>query len=241
MVNLSTPSNELIAQIWAETDKAEYWHNKRYGSKAAREELAKKYRHIYEETHQQEFIGECSEYKSPSGNRWYVMDRVRKVPGGFATTVSYFVYYETYGSIGCFVPVYQAYDLKSPAEKGVNIFTSHFFQRYCEREGIAYKSREMLTHFIFDFRYMQADQYSDDRHGDYEVHRMRRKGIIKAVRRKDSPLVVEMRTFLADSNLSPSEKRRYKQLMEDTDGDDFLKRLEYNDYMSRNGHGEEMI
>lgn len=241
MVNLSTPSNELIAQIWAEADKAEYWHKKRFASKTAKQELAEKYTRIYEETGQQKFVGECTEYKSPSGNRWYVMDFVQKIDGGFATSVSYFVYYETYESIGCFVPVYQAYDLTSPAEKGVNIFTSHFFQRYCEREDIAYKSREMLSHFAFDFRYMQADPYHDDVHGDYEVHRMRRKGIIKAVRRKDSPLVVEMRTFLADKNLSPSEKKRYKKLMDDTDGDDFLRRLEYNELMARNGHGEEMI
>lgn len=241
MVNLSTPSQELIAQIWAEADKAEYWHNKRFASKTAREELAEKYSRIYKTTGKRTFIGECSEYKSPSGNRWYVADKVRKMPGGFATSIVYFVYYETYGSIGCFAPVWQIYNLKAPAAKGVNIFTSHFFQRYCEREGVEYKSRDMLMHFLFDYQYLQADPYHDERHGDYEVWRMRRKGIIKAVRRKDSPLVVEMRTFLADKNLSPTERKRYQKLMDDTDGDDFLRRQEYNVDVTNSGHGEEII
>jgi hypothetical protein len=241
MVNLSTPSQELVAKIWAETDKAEYWHRKRFAGKTAREELSEKYTRIYETTGKRTFIGECSEYKSPSGNRWYVADKVRKEPEGFATFIVSFVYYETYESIGCFAPAWQIYDLKAPAAKGVNIFTSHFFQRYCEREGVEYKSRDMLMHFLLDFQYIQGDPCHDERHGDYEVWRMRRKGIIKAVRRKDCPLVMEMRTFLADKNLSPADLKRYKKLMGDTDGDDFLRRLEYNENAINDNRGEDIV
>ncbi len=211
MINLSTPSEELIKELFDEKPKALYWHEKQTGSRSKERELQERYDKHKEELGKR-FIGYSTEYKSKHGNRWHIFDIVNVSDKAFHIVTVSFIYYETFGSIGCFMPAMQGGMGGGQPECGVNIFTSHFFLRYCERMGIPYRSRQMIEQFAMNIIYMTATEELDKDGEEQEAYCIPHQGIIKARRRKDCPLVVEMRTFLSDAMLSKSKAKDYAEM-----------------------------
>ena len=216
MINLTTPSKDLINELFDEKPKALYWHEKQTGSKSKKRDLQERYDKHSEELGKR-FIGYATEYKSQRGNRWYVFDIVNVSENAFHIVTVSFVYYETYESIGCFMPSMQGGLGTGQPEHGVDIFTSHFFKRYCERMGIPFRSRQMIEEFAQNILYMTATEEQDKDGEEQEVYRIPHQGIVKARRRKDCPLVLEMRTFIADKQLSPTKAKRYAEMAEMAD------------------------
>jgi len=206
MINLSTPSEELLREIYDEKPKARYWHEKQTGSKSKLNELRKRYREHADELGKK-FIGYQTEWKSQHGNRWYIYDIVNVSDKAFHIVTVSFIYYETYGSIGCFMPTMS----------GASIFTSHFFLRYCERMHIPFRSRQMIEEFAQNIISMTSIGELDKDGEEQEVFRIPHQGVIKARRRKDNPQVVEMRTFLSDTMLSNSKTKEYAEMVERAD------------------------
>ena len=211
-VNLSTRANEIIATMREEIPVALYHFRKPYGGTrkyaVAEDKLLDK---ALEEEQSQ--MTDMNEYISRVGNRWmtYTMvDYYPKAKHAIATHVS-FIYYETYGSCGAFFPLYSPVDRmhkkKKDKEDGVLIFTSHFFQRMSERTGKAYRSRELIQEFI-STKSTQASQTDEDG----EVIVKFKGGYGFGVEKSQSPLVVEVRTYLTDKQLTPKQRRKVEKV-----------------------------
>ena len=216
MINLSSSSDQIIQEVWEEYDKACYWHEKVHGKKTVHRQILDSYRRCVEKTHSM-LSGFSSEYTSPSGNRWLIFDVIfpkDKVSNAFDIKLAAFIFWETAASAGCFLPIDEC--TAEGHKKVVHIYSSHFFQRYCERLGVSYKSKTMLINFASDVLRITYDMITDQ-HGKHEVHRIPHCGMGMAVRRKDNPNVVEIKTFLADDNLAPNKMRKLKDLAEKGD------------------------
>lgn len=228
MINLSTPTEQLLSELYGEMDKAEYWHRKIYQSKRSYRNMLGLYADEIRKGRFR-FAGHHSEYKSKSGNRWHTFEIVNSVNGGFPLPIMIqFVYYETLGSIGVFMPSWETLDPQKPPVKGATIYPSHFFQRYCERLGIPYRSLKMLQEFAMGCTSMICEP-DTKKGGKNIVYRIPHKGIIKADRREDNPAVTVMRTFISDAMLSPADRRRYAELIKISDDKAFIRESRLNE------------
>ena len=212
MIDLSTPNDILLKELYEENPKADYWHVKKGGGelKVAKQVAEYKRRRLLTG---QDFIGRCTEYVSSKGNRWIIFDKVSNRPVEGITALSMkFVYYETIGSVGCFIPAWYVKRPGAPIEFGVTIFTSHFFMRYCDRLKIPFCSTQMIQEFMdaTSGLTMQPDKDKDGR--DVFVFRVPKAGFAYAVSRNGDNRILEVRTFLSDKNMSPSKLKKYKDL-----------------------------
>lgn len=222
MINLTTPSKQILDELNEDIQHIEYWQ-KRWHTGRDWRSRASEYRKKWDKE-RKPFVGDCHEYKSTNGNRWYCYDVVFW-PEGFQDLMllqANFIYYETYASIGAFLPCYEMNKETNLMEDACCIYTSHFFERYCERLQIPYRSREMVMEFAsaIAFRPTQDDIDKDGR--PIVVSRMPKAGFTYGVRRKDNPFIYEMRTFLSDKNMTPSKMKRYNDLRERTDDAAFI-------------------
>lgn len=222
MINLSTPSQQLLDELNKDLAKIEYWQD-RWHSGSQWKKKGQEYRMQWDKE-RKPFLAERHEFKSSLGNRWYCFD-IPFWPEGFndlMTLFTSFIYYETYASIGAFIPKYQMNKETNLMEDSCLIYTSHFFERYCERLKIPFRSREMVLEFasIIAFNPLQDDI---DKYGrPIVVSRMPNAGFTYGVRREDNPNIIEMRTFLSDKNMTPTKLRRYDELRERVDDDAFI-------------------
>lgn len=212
MINLSTPNEELLDELKSDKKKAEYWLTKHIGGERKMAELSKQL-YITAKATKQIAYSDSIEYISQKGNRWFCGMSVGSPSGIYPfAQINMFVYYETYGSIGAFVPL-----------KGFGggcdscvIFTSHFFYQFCDRAKIPYKSREMIMAFnrllpIMNFKKV------DDRGKDEILVRLPG-GIGFGFPRNNDLSVIEIRTYLTDSELNKRQLRVSKDLREISDG-----------------------
>lgn len=213
MLNLSSPSDQILKEVTEERERAFYWHNKVHSKKLVHKQIMASYKRAWDKKHGT-YTGFNSEYVSSSGNKWYTFELISPRPNNpekFQVQFCTFIYYETAASIGCFLMADD--DPKNGGGDIVYVFTSHFFQRYCERLGIQYGSTEMLTDFVCDIRSISSSKITDT-HGEHEVIRIPHRGVGMVIARKDNPAVLEVKTFLADDNLNPNKKKELKTLTE---------------------------
>ena len=182
-----------------------YQKRKAYGGRR-KYEAWKQALHDRALSEKQSQISELTEYISPVGNRWVMYSSMEYLPesGHVLPTHAAFIYYETYGSCGAFFPTFQP---GSQAPNGVVIFTSHFFLRMCERAKVEFRSKAMIQEFI-STNFMRSVS-SQDKKGGEMIMRFRNGyglGKVKSV----EPYVVEVRTFLTDEELTPSQRKRLK-------------------------------
>ena len=225
MINLSTPSDKLLEEIETDLGKLTWWLNKVKGPNVRsnkRKELARKYRAQWAQERKR-FIGETLEYKSALGNRWFCYDVVQK-PAGAADImvgVDKFIYWETLGSIGAFLPQWWTDAKTMTNHPSCLIYTSHFFQRFAERAKIPFRSREMVMAFVSELNFKPYKEDTDKDGNPILVFRMNHTGFAYAVRRKDNPLVIEVRTYLDETNMTPSKLKRYEELAQRIEADGF--------------------
>lgn len=213
MINLSTPNEHLISEMYSEIKKADYWHIKQGGGEKNVARQVDEYL-IRRRREGRDFIGRSSEYLSPAGNRWFIFDRVTHYPGnlGIKVVAFKFIYYETYGSIGAFIPSWYQKSKGLPSERSATVYTSHFFQRYCERRGIPFRSRQMIQAFMMDSTSMSMQPDTDKDGRQIFVFRMPHIGYIYGVPRQGDESIIEMRTFLSTENMTPTKLRKYEEL-----------------------------
>lgn len=213
MINLSTPNEQLISEMFSEMNKVDYWHIKQGGGEKAVARQIDEYIQRRRREHR-DFIGRKTEYKSPAGNRWLIFDKVARYPADLGIQVlSYkFIYYETFGSIGAFIPSWYQRRDGAPVQRSATVYTSHFFQRYCERRGIPFRSREMIQAFMLDSTSMTMQRDTDKDGRQIFVYRMPHIGYIYGVPRQGDESIIEMRTFLSTENMSPTKLRKYEEL-----------------------------
>ena len=221
-VNLRTNPKDILETMLLELPTVKYFFQKDFGGK---NKFLKKEDQMLDKALEEEKsqITDISEYISPKGNRWMSYNFVEFFPRAKYAQAwpTSFIYYETYGSCGAFFPLYRKSKKKKSNGRiseiyGVLVFTSHFFQRMSERTGKAYRSRELIQEFITtkETHAGQADE-------DGEVIMKFKGGYGFGVKRSDEPYVLEVRTYLTDEQLSPSQKRKceridaYAELIED--------------------------
>jgi hypothetical protein len=222
MINLSTPSQQMLDELNVDLERIEYWQQ-RWHSGADWIAASQRNRARWNKE-RKPFIASEHEYKSVNGNRWYCFD-IPFWPEGFddlQMLSASFIYYETYASIGAFIPKYVMNEQTNMMDDACVIYTSHFFERYCERMKIPFRSRQMVLEFasIIAFNPLKDDTDKDGR--PIVVSRMPKAGYTYGVRRKDNPNIIEMRTFLSDKNMTPTKLRRYEELRERVDDDSFI-------------------
>lgn len=211
MINLSTPSKELLDELWDDYTKADYWLTKKLGGMKKQSEIGHE---LCREciTNNKEFAtSDYVEYISPKGNRWIVFVSARFYDDHFYTTPMGFCYYETYGSVGAFVPT-QCGDFTD--KKGCIIFTSHFFLRMCDRLGVKVRSRSMIKRFVEYVSGMVVGYRGEGNHGKHEVDVRLPASIGRGRLREDSLHVVEVNTFLRDCELTNKQLEETKSLRE---------------------------
>ena len=217
MVNLNTPNDELFNELNSEYKKALYWHTKHYGGVKKYEEFQRKLLKKVSYTNKDE-TGDIVEYVSPKGNRWIIFESCRWYPesNGAHTGAHTFCYYETASSIG-------AFRLTSDGRgtmTGVLIFTSHFFERFCERLGInkegdvKEKNKQLVKNFINYFPAMVLKVYPrSEKDGKIHVD-LRTSGSLSRgiVREGGNVKVIEIRSFLTDKQLNKKQLRETEDI-----------------------------
>ena len=218
MINLLTPSDQLLKELNEDIERVNYWVKKKHGdvnSSKWRNKCDGYRLKWYKE--RKPFIGEMFEYKSPNGNRWFAYDFIFRPEGAddIMCGMDKFIYWDTYGSIGCFYPTWWC-DKEGVVHDSCIIYTGHFFQKFCERMKIPFRSREMVMEFVGEFAYKPLQDDTDKDGNPCCVLRMNHCGFCFGVRRKDNPYVIEVRTFLSEENMTPTKLAKYQELAERT-------------------------
>ena len=208
MINLSTPNDILIKELNADYEKLGYWMRKKVGGSKKlaqlQDHLVLKYQ-LSGKTQTSDPI----EYISANGNKWYGYYKTVKIGGLVYPNSTGFCYYETYGSIGAFVPV----SSKSiEGMDGVIIFPSHFFLRLSQRLGVGVRSREVVKRFLemLDNMVIEYKGDSDKRKDEVEVSFS--DSVWRGHWRNGDKNVVELNTFLKHTELSGYQMRKAKDL-----------------------------
>lgn len=205
MLTLSTPPEQMIKEVTAEFPKALYWLRKCYGGNDKYGKMQDALLDKVQKSHQ-DASSEVFDYCPPSGNKWKVYEHCHYYPEAKAAYSQPFAfcYYETAGSIGAFIP---GFNPQKQDERAVIIYTSHFFQRFCERLDVKPNSTTMVKQFL-DFIPHQAIQTYLKREGE-NFHRIDVKfpgSIGRGIKYPGYP-VFEIRTFLLDKSLSTKQKK----------------------------------
>ena len=210
MINLSTPSKELLDELLSDYKKADYWLTKQLGGLKKQKELGDNLCLKCMKECKELAVSEPVEYISPKGNRWFMYVSARRYKDHFYTTPLGFCYYETYGSVGAFVPT----QCGSENANACVIFTSHFFLRMCSRLNIKVRSRDMVKRFVEYMAGMVLSYRGEGTHAKHEVDVRLPASIGRGRMRDDCNKVIEINTFLKDTELTRKQQKETKALRE---------------------------
>ena len=214
MISLSSAPKVIWDELNEERSKAVYWLEKQFGGAKGIDRERDRLLALAQRT-RKDACSEVFKWRSKRGNRWVVYEYCRYFPeAGTSFSMPHaFCFYETIGSVGAFVPMFGA-SKTFTQPIGFLIFTSHFFLRAADRLGFEYSSEECLARFVTLAPMLSLSFKPADEKGVVSVD-VRMPGAIgrgKMISKK--PLIVEVRTCLKDSQLSSSQKRNVKDLME---------------------------
>lgn len=202
MINLSTPNEQMLAELKDDYRRADYWIMKKVGGRKKLDELQSQLMADYYRTGKVQ-VSDPIEYNSPNGNRWLLFVRTQKVGEYISPTPMGFCYYETLGSLGAFMLM----GSKSITENdGVVIFPSHFFLRLDEKLGLGIRSREVVKRFVelIDNMIIQYKGDSDKRQDEVEVSFF--DSVWRGRLRNGDRHFIELSTFIPHSHLSSKQQ-----------------------------------
>lgn len=202
MINLSTPTDTLLKEIQEDYRKALYWLNKKQTKRQQMEE-AMKVATVMRKSDTPVAMGDSVEYISPNGNKWLLYSLYEHRDNSRRVIDVGFCYYETYGSIGAFVPMGDI----SGTNKTCLVFTSHFFLRMCDRLGIPYRSREVIKEFSRQLTGILVNYRGDGIHGRDEIDVYLEAGIGRGRFRNGDERVIEVKTFLRHEELTSKQRK----------------------------------
>lgn len=209
-VNLSTSPDDLVATIKAELPKARYFFMKEFGGRR-RYEMAEATMVEKALRDKEDQISHMVYWVSQAGNKWCTYTHVKyysKANYVHAFKFS-FIYYETASSCGAFFPQYSQDHTKREkgTPEGVIIFSGHFFYQMSVRTNIDYRSKNLICKFV---RERVEDAISINTDGQVTLRFRGGYGFGRV--NNQNPLVIEVRTFLTDKQLSNKQKERCKQV-----------------------------
>lgn len=209
MITTTSPSDQILAEMRDEHKRATYWMRKHFGGdkkyeKMRDELLAKAVRE------RESQASEPVEYKSPRGNRWIAFEYAiyyKDVHTSYTMPYA-FCYYETYASVGAFIPGFLS-DSTTPSEiASCFIYTDHFFLRFCDRLGVQMRSAAMIKSFIQCVPQQMVtimDEYGDN--GLRKIYVRIPGSIGRGFVRRDNEHVYEIRTYLTDKQMNNKQLR----------------------------------
>lgn len=215
MINLSTPNDILYRELMADKVKTLYWLKKKNGGDRKYEQMRNNLL-LQAKKEKRNCTSEILDYRSTNGNRWMTYECARYFPEADTSySSSYaFCFYETYGSVGAFMPVTLGLE-DCTGDNAIVIFTSHFFQQMSERLGIGYRSPEMVRAFHAYIPHFMVKTYRDEEDGNRNKLIVRLPGSTGwGIMREGTPAVFEVRTFLTDAQLNGKQKRLTSELRE---------------------------
>jgi len=207
MINLSTPSDELMKTIRIEHNKALYWLKRHYGGEIGYEKMRDKLLRDCVSANGN-LASDVVEYNSKDGNKWLCFEYARYYPESFGShCMPYaFCYYNTIGSVGAFVPGF-ASNPEAKEPDSCTIYTPHFFQRFAERKGMTLGSVELVKAFVESIAQVMSITYDEEPNGRCKVDARLPDGIGRGIRREGRETVYEIRTFLTDKQLSRKQSK----------------------------------
>ena len=213
MINLKTPTKEVIETLTAEEGKAIFWLKKFYHGEKGYEKMCSELTERAYRTMRQQ-ISEVVEYISPSGNRWMAFECATFYEGANHAYSRPFVfcYYETYGSVGAYILCRNSYDMEGD-ERCVLMFTDHFFLRFCQRLGVEMRSRWMIKRFVEVIPGFTLSFGEKNEQGLIKVDCRLPGSLGRGILRKDGAMI-EIRTFLTDKELNGKQIRETKKIRE---------------------------
>lgn len=217
MISLTSDPKVIWSGITEEYSKAVYWLEKQFGGSKGIDRERDRLLELSQRT-RKDACSEIFKWKSKEGNLWVAYEYCRYFPDA-ATSYSMphaFCYYETIGSVGVFLPIFSA-GMSSKGPIGCLVFTSHFFLRAAERLGFTYSSEECLARFISMVPQLSLVIKPADEKGVVAVDVRMPGAIGRGVRVSESPLIIQVRTCLKDTQLSYAQKRNVKPLVEYAD------------------------
>lgn len=209
MITLSSTPSQMRLEMEQDLKKLAYWQRKGFNSKEYRKAYLSANKRA-KETGEWQMVGEPHEWKSGNGNRWYYQNAVMREPisGEMRDTALMFVYYETYGSVGAFVPAFNPYVDDMAIDDAPIVFTSHFFLRYCERMGLKMRSRDMVMAFINEQARFDVKGLRDGKGGFKGISVQLQNGVGRGVEvREGCDTAWEVRTFIPYKMLTRKQRR----------------------------------
>lgn len=210
MINLNTPTGQLMKELFADLERTEYWLRKKCGGEKGYTKMRNRLLLLARRNRQDE-TSEFYEYRSTNGNRWLTFECARyDKDTGLTFSKSYaFCFYETIGGIGAFVPIRFGVS-DDEADNGCLIFTSHFFNRLAERTDLSSFDQVLLEQFIKAIPLLVLNFYKEGKIEKVDCGIPGGVGI--GVKKKGEEWVFEIRTFLKDSQLSNKQQKRTEDL-----------------------------
>lgn len=201
MLNLSSTPDQIIQEIAADIPHVRYWADRKQPGieQWVQDTRGKAGPHVR--------YGH--EFTSKNGNHWMMFyTQFQTTPSHAIVAMIPFIYYKTIGSIGVFSPVNEEKRINTRSHCGCLIFTSHFFRRLCERTQTDYGSQEMLMQFVLALNTFKIHPTKINEQGQEEVILKLAEGQGMGIRLRQQPMVVEIRTYLNESQLSPSQHKQ---------------------------------
>ena len=208
MINLSTPNKELIEELRQDFNRVKQWFSEKHLTKKKIRQLAYLLERRCIDEDLKFATSEPVEHITKSGNRWMVYLKAERY--GEKTIVHQlqaFCYYETYGSLGAFVPIY-----KDNKINACTIFSSHFFLRMKQRLGLGMLNKDVLKRFIEYITLLHSEDKGKGEHGEHEAEVYLYGAVGRGVFRGNDFDVLEVKTFLTEAELSKAQLARLQKL-----------------------------
>ena len=207
MINLSTPNDQLIAELASDYEKARYWAEKLI-KKSEYKPMLRAMFTDHRRTGQRQ-VSDVLLYESSKGNKWCMYWITTQIDGRIDLKFRGFAYYETEGSIGAFLPMS---DEGGRAIKKCIILPSHFFVRLQERLGIKGVSKDTIQRLTEPLEGIVMDYKGSSEKRDFEIEVSVPGSVWRGVFRGGDVRVVEVKTFLKESSLSRKQQQSAQSL-----------------------------
>lgn len=206
MINLSTPNDQLISEIASDYEKARYWAEKLI-KKSEYKPMLRRMFTDHRLTGARQF-SDVLLYQSVKGNKWCMYWTTDLSSGKLGITPRGFVYYETEGSIGAYLPMS---DEQGGIKKCV-ILPSHFFVRLQERLGISGVTKETIQRLTEPLEGIVLDYKGSSEKRDFEIEVSVSGSVWRGVFRNGDVRIVEVKTFLKECSLSRKQQCKAQDL-----------------------------